>query len=109
LLDPSRAFGFLGSFRGEPVSTAFAFVDSACGGGVYFVATEKALRGRGFGAATVSAALDELERRNVDTCILNASDLGKHVYERLGFESVCNLGRYVLPDKLSREDRKGLR
>jgi GNAT superfamily N-acetyltransferase len=96
-MNPERAFGLLGMFQGRPVSAAFAFIDREGEGGVYFVATEAEFRGRGFGAATVSALLDELERRGASTCILQASKLGKPVYERLGFEDACALGRYSLP------------
>jgi GNAT superfamily N-acetyltransferase len=97
-LDRDRAFGFLGSFQGLPVSTAFAFIDGEGGGGLYFVATEKSMRGRGFASATVVAVLDELERRGAASCILQATDLGKSVYESLGFEDECALARYRLPD-----------
>jgi GNAT superfamily N-acetyltransferase len=94
----ARAFGVLGSFGGRPVSAAFAFIDGEGEGGLYFVATEAAFRGRGFGAATVSAALDELESRFASSCILQATALGKPVYESLGFEDACSLGRFILPE-----------
>jgi GNAT superfamily N-acetyltransferase len=93
-----RSFGYLGCFDGQPVSAAYAFIDEEGEGGLYFVATETQNRGHGFGAATVSAVLDELERRGASSCILQATALGKPVYERLGFEDACALGRYVLPE-----------
>jgi GNAT superfamily N-acetyltransferase len=96
-LDRDRAFGLLGSYHGRPVSTSFAFIDGEGEGGLYFVATEKAMRGRGFARATVGATLEELERRGASTCILQATDLGKPVYESLGFEDACPLARYRLP------------
>jgi GNAT superfamily N-acetyltransferase len=107
VLDPAKAFGILGSFGGMPTSTAFAYIDGLGCGGIYFVATEAAFRGRGFGAATVSAILDELERRGVAGCILQATKLGKPVYERLGFEESCDLGRYVLPEGRGLSAKKG--
>jgi GNAT superfamily N-acetyltransferase len=104
-LDGARAFGVVGSFEGEPVSAAYAFIDGEGGGGVYFVATKESRRGRGFGSATVSAILDELERRGARNCILQATESGKPVYEGLGFEDACGLGRYALPaEKCGRAD-----
>jgi GNAT superfamily N-acetyltransferase len=97
-LDRDRAFGFLGKHKGKAVSTAFAFIDGEGGGGLYFVATEASMRGRGFAKATVSAALDELERRGCPSCILHATELGKPVYESLGFQDACALARYRWPE-----------
>jgi GNAT superfamily N-acetyltransferase len=96
LMNRKRAFGVLGTVLGEPASAAFAFIDGAGVGGVYFVATDARMRGRGYGAATVSAILDELEERKVGYAILHATDLGKPVYERLGFEGTCRLPQFWL-------------
>jgi GNAT superfamily N-acetyltransferase len=95
-LKSDRAFGFLGSFQGEVVSTAFAFIDGEGGGGLYFVATGASNRGRGYAKATVGAVLDELEERGSRSCILQATELGKPVYESLGFIDSCRLARYRL-------------
>jgi GNAT superfamily N-acetyltransferase len=91
-----RAFAAGLYVKGAPVSTCFAFIDGAGVGGVYFVATEKAHRRKGYGAATVSAVLEELAARKVDRCILHATALGEPVYEGLGFQGICDLGRYAL-------------
>jgi GNAT superfamily N-acetyltransferase len=96
-LGRDRAFGMLGRAEGEPASTAFAFLGSEGVGGLYFVATADGMRGRGYGAAIVGAVLDELERRGARACILQATELGKPVYERLGFEDACSLVNYALP------------
>jgi GNAT superfamily N-acetyltransferase len=96
-LAPDRAFGFLGSLRGEPASTAFAFIDGEGGAGLYFVATAAPLRARGFAKAVIGAVLDELEQRACPSCILQATELGKPAYESLGFEDACALSRYRLP------------
>jgi GNAT superfamily N-acetyltransferase len=96
-LGRDRAFGFLGRVGGEPASTAFAFIDGAGVGGLYFVATAAGMRGRGYGAAIVGAALDELERRGVELCILHATEPGLPIYLRLGFVDACRLSYYSLP------------
>jgi GNAT superfamily N-acetyltransferase len=94
-----RAFGFLGTHEGRDVSTAFAFIDGERGGGLYFVATEGSMRGRGYAKAAVGAVLDELELRGCGSCILHATPLGKPVYESLGFADACRLARYRYGDE----------
>jgi hypothetical protein len=81
---------------GSPVSTCFAYIDGSGVGGIYFVATEMAQRRKGYGAATVSAALEELAARGVEHCILQATAVGEPVYESLGFRGACDLGRFAL-------------
>jgi GNAT superfamily N-acetyltransferase len=93
-----RSLACLGILDGLAVSAALAFIDREGVGGVYFVATETAVRGRGIGAALVGALLDGLEGRGVRSAILHATDLGRPVYLRLGFEDACILRRYFLPE-----------
>ena len=94
-----RAFGYLARAEGEPVSAAYAYLDEEGIGGVYFVATATGARGRGFGSASVSAVLRELERRGAVACILHATELGKPVYEALGFVDACALPIFWLLDR----------
>jgi hypothetical protein len=49
------------------------------------VAVDQAWRGRGLGTAVSQAALDCLLEAGVETVLLTATDLGRPVYERLGF------------------------
>lgn len=95
-IEGPRAFA-AGLYRGGvPVSTCFAFIDGSGVGGVYFVSTERDHRRKGYGAATVSAVLEELAARKVEHCVLHATALGEPVYENLGFKGACALGRYAL-------------
>jgi GNAT superfamily N-acetyltransferase len=95
-IEGPRAFAAGLYVEGSPVSTCFAYIDGSGVGGIYFVASEKVHRRKGYGAATVSAALEELAARGVGLCILQATALGEPVYESLGFRGVCDLGRYAL-------------
>jgi GNAT superfamily N-acetyltransferase len=95
-MEGPRAFAAGIYVDGSPASTCFGFIDGSGVGGVYFVATEKAYRRRGYGAAAVSAVLEELAARRVEHCILHATALGESVYESLGFRGVCDLERYAL-------------
>jgi hypothetical protein len=92
-----KVFGLLGKARGLPASAAYAFIDGAGVGGVYFVATDNRMRGLGYGRATVSVALDELARSSVRFAILHATDIGKPVYEHLGFIGACRLPLFSIP------------
>lgn len=49
------------------------------------VAVDPGARGRGIGTAVSAAALDWLRQAGVATVLLTATDLGRPVYERLGF------------------------
>lgn len=76
--DTSRVW--LGTVDGVPVATAAAVVSGGfCG--VYAVATAADARGRGYGAALTWAAT---RFRSDLPAVLQASDLGRPVYERLG-------------------------
>lgn len=79
---PSRLF--LGLVDGEPAATAGAH--TACGvNHVEFVATREAFRGRGIGAAvTFAAATADPALPSV----LISSDIGRRVYEGLGYFAV---------------------
>lgn len=72
-------------------------VGVACGylsgstGGVYFVGTPPQYRGKGAGAAVTQWVVNSLFERGAECVTLQSSEMGFHVYERLGFR-VC--GRY---------------
>ena len=67
---------------------------------VAMVLVEASVRGRGIGRALMEAALAYLKGRAVRTIRLDATPLGKPLYESLGFVSQFTLTRYagVLPD-----------
>ena len=75
---------WLGAVDGLPVSTATAVV---AGGfcGIYAVATSPDARGRGYGEALSWAATGF---RPDLPATLQASDMGRPVYERMGYETV---------------------
>ena len=69
---------------GEPVCTS-ALVRNADVAGIYFVATLEDFRGRG-AAVTWEAARDGIEH-GCRFASLQASELGRPVYERMGFDT----------------------
>jgi len=98
LADPDayRAEGWtalLGEVDGVAVATSAAFVTGdVCG--VYNVGTTPALRGKGYGEALTWAAVDVGRRAGCEVAVLQASEMGLPVYERMGFAVVAKYRRW---------------
>jgi len=88
--DPSMAI-VLGRVGGVPVTTAL-LAKSGNTAGVYNVATLADSRGKGYGEAATWAVIGEGARRGCTHSILQSSDAGHPVYERMGF---VDIARYV--------------
>jgi GNAT superfamily N-acetyltransferase len=87
---------FLGRVRGRAVTTSLAFVTDDVAG-VYNVATLPRYRRRGFGEAMTWAAVAWAKERGADVAVLQASDMGRPVYERMGFVQVVPYLQMVVP------------
>ncbi len=85
---------YVGSAGGEPVTTAVAMVESEHVG-IYNVATAKAWRGRGYGAAITARGVLDGFRAGASFALLQSSDPGFGVYERLGFRTVENWDLWI--------------
>lgn len=85
---------FVAEWDGRPVATA-----TACRlGSVAWIAAvlvEAALRGRGIGTRMVQHALAYLDDRGIQTVRLDATALGRPIYERLGFSTQSRVARFV--------------
>ncbi len=75
---------FVAEWSGVPVATTIAFVFDAVGW-IAMVLVDQAFRQRGIATRLMSHAIEQLERRGVQTVRLDATPLGRPVYERLGF------------------------
>jgi len=74
----------LARIDGETVGTAVAAQHGSSGWvGLVFVAP--AMRGQGLGAELTRAALEVLQERGCATALLAATELGRPIYDRLGF------------------------
>lgn len=101
----SRAIGFaddapeehfIGLLDGTQVATTSLLVAGGAAG-IYNVATIEAARRRGIGAAMTAAAIHRGAERGLGLASLQASEMGRPIYERLGFRHVCDLVPYRLP------------
>lgn len=85
----------VGRVDGEAVATALVVVtDDAAG--IYAVSTVPEHRGKGHGAAVTWAAVAEGARMGATWSLLQSSELGYRVYERMGYRQV-GAYRFVSP------------
>lgn len=105
LRDCCRAIGFaddapeehvIGLLDGVPVATASLMVAGGSAG-IYNVATLEPARGRGIGAAMTATVVRRGAARGLSLATLQASSMGRPIYERLGFRFVCDLVPYRSP------------
>jgi len=96
--DPNRREGpwvrFAGRFQGRPVASSGLILAGGIAG-VYNVATLPAFRRRGFGGAMTHAAMRHARTLEYRVAVLGTSELGRGVYERLGFRDVCTSRDYL--------------
>jgi GNAT superfamily N-acetyltransferase len=86
---------FVARLHGRAVSSSLAIeIDGSVG--VFGVATLPDARGRGVGTAITAAAVD-WARDRANLAWLQASEDGRRVYERMGFEVVSDWDVWVLP------------
>jgi len=81
---------YLGYLNDEPVSTACLFYGSGVAG-IYSVSTLPKARGKGIGAAVTLQPLLEAREKGYRIGVLQSSELGFNVYERLGFRHLCQV------------------
>jgi ribosomal protein S18 acetylase RimI-like enzyme len=78
---------YVARMDGEDVATAGTIdVDGDCG--VYMVATRERARGRGLATALMRQALLDAGRRGLETTSLQATRMGRPIYERLGYRDL---------------------
>jgi ribosomal protein S18 acetylase RimI-like enzyme len=81
---------YLGYLDGKPVATSALFLGSDSAG-IYNVATVPAARNQGFATAMTMAPLYEARAIGFQTGVLQSSDMGYRMYQRMGFQTVCQV------------------
>jgi GNAT superfamily N-acetyltransferase len=81
---------YLATLNGEPVATAATF-HSAGVVGIQMIATLPEMRGKGIGAAITLAPLLDARKMGFRIGILQSSDMGFKIYQRLGFKELCRM------------------
>jgi len=90
---------YLGTMDDEPVAVSSVFVDGAVAG-VYNVATLQSHRRRGIGEAMTWRSVARGREAGCTVAVLEASEMGKPVYERMGFRVVAPYRTFRRPDQL---------
>jgi GNAT superfamily N-acetyltransferase len=94
-MEPDGCFGLL--CDGEVVATTTAVCFGQKLAWIGMVLTDPAYRGRGFARRLMEHALEFLERRGVEWLKLDATDMGRPLYLKLGFEDEALVERWVAP------------
>lgn len=87
---------FVGYVDGRPASTS-CLITTGSVAGVYWVSTLEGFRGRGIGAAISAHAIRVGQSLGCDMATLQASRMGRPVYERMGFEITDDYRNYQVP------------
>ena len=88
---------FLLRLDGEPVASSALLPGPRRSGlaGIFCVGTLARVRGQGFGAVVTEAAMDTARDAGARVVVLQASEMGFPVYERLGFDTVGSITVHV--------------
>jgi hypothetical protein len=97
LLDEPDFAAWVGYENDEPVASSQMVVHSSVAG-LYYIATMESARRKGYGEAMTRAAMLGGISRGCDTVCLQASSLGRLVYERIGFRAIGEYITYVPDD-----------
>jgi ribosomal protein S18 acetylase RimI-like enzyme len=85
---------FLGYNNGEPVGTAVLFLDSQGTAGIHSMGVLPEQRRRGFAEELLLNLLKEATSEGAIYATLQASELGKGIYQRLGFTEDFKMKNY---------------
>lgn len=99
ILDAPDTVVYVGYLDGVPVVSGLGIRTGATIG-IYNIATVPAARRRGFGAAMTSWVVTDGAASGCDLAVLQASAMGRPIYERLGFRLVEEYMGYVDPATL---------
>jgi GNAT superfamily N-acetyltransferase len=96
LLDRPECTVYVGYADDHPVASGLGWRTGRTVG-VYSIATIESARRRGYGAAMTARAVADGVDAGCDVAALQASEMGRPIYERLGFRTVVRYAAYVDP------------
>jgi GNAT superfamily N-acetyltransferase len=96
LLDRPECVVYVGYAGGAPVASGLGW-RSGRTIGVYSISTIESARRRGYGAAMTARVVTDGVVAGCDVAALQASEMGRPIYERLGFRTVVRYAAYVEP------------
>jgi GNAT superfamily N-acetyltransferase len=87
---------FIAYLDGEPVSIALTIVSHGVAG-IYWVGSLEQARGKGLGHAVTAAAMNAGFELGAEIASLQASPMGKPIYEAMGYETVFDYRLFMSP------------
>jgi GNAT superfamily N-acetyltransferase len=96
LLERAECVVYVGYADGDPVVSGLGWRTGRTIG-VYSIATIESARRRGYGAAMTARVVADGVIAGCDVSALQASEMGRPIYERLGFRTVVRYAAYVDP------------
>ena len=96
LLDRPECVVYVGDADGDPVVSGLGWRTRRTIG-VFSIATIESARRRGYGAAMTARVVADGVAANCDVAALQASEMGRPIYERLGFRTVVRYAAYADP------------
>jgi ribosomal protein S18 acetylase RimI-like enzyme len=87
---------FIAYLNGEPVSIAMTIVSHGVAG-IYWVGSLEQARGQGLGRAVTAAATNAGFDRSAEIASLQASPMGKPIYETMGYKTIFDYRLFMSP------------
>jgi hypothetical protein len=84
---------YLGFLNDRPVAASTLFLGAGVAG-IYNVATVAAARGQGIGSVMTLTPLYEARDMGYRAGVLQSSEMGYRVYQRLGFQKLCQIDHF---------------
>jgi ribosomal protein S18 acetylase RimI-like enzyme len=94
LIKVAGAIPFLIYYDNIPATTSLVYCYDQVAG-IYAMSTRENFRRKGLGGAAVQACLKEAKNNNISYAVLYASQMGKPLYESMGFQVSQVLEEYV--------------
>ncbi len=98
LIDHPRWRSYVGYAGGQPAATSALLITDGVAG-VHWVGTAEQHRRRGFGEAMSWHAIREGAAAGCEVATLQSSDIGRPIYERMGFSVVAGYKTFARPDQ----------
>jgi GNAT superfamily N-acetyltransferase len=90
---PGTWMSYLATVNGEAVAASSVFYDVGVAN-IMNVATLSDWRGKGIGAAITLQPLLDAREQGYQVGVLESSDMGYKVYQRMGFKEICRMNHY---------------
>ncbi len=87
---------FIAYLDGEPVSIAMTIISHGVAG-IYWVGSLEQARGKGLGRAVTAAATNAGFKLGAELASLQASPMGKPIYEAMGYETIFDYRLFMSP------------